>query len=277
MERLKKHMKKWKVVGVSLLASCFLPLSVSADTNVTVSEEESSEFTEQTLLVPVEDFSVLIDQIEVKDPEVLSGEIWEEDGMSLFLTSVSPGDTEVRLIDANGCVDILFITVDETGKITVNDLIPWNGWNSVDEIYMTDGQPAQKWTFEPTMSVWYYFIDGVRVTGWFQDMEDNGNWYYLKETRPALGSMQTGWITDSTGWKHYYLDTNGRMLRSQWVKTDSDSSFGPAGFYYLTDDGAVQMNGWAESVTPGIYWYVRPNDGYFDINNPDCWSTKKLW
>lgn len=37
------------------------------------------------------------------------------------------------------------------------------------------------------------------------------------------------------------------------------------------------MNGWTESVTPGIYWYIRPTDGCFNIDDPDCWGTAKLW
>lgn len=105
-------------------------------------------------------------------------------------------------------------------------------------------------------------------------MEDDGNWYYLKETEPGLGQMQKGWIVDSTGWKTYFLDSNGRMASGQWINVGEDNELGrPAGMYYLTDDGAVQMNGWAESITPGIYWFLRAGDGWFDRDNPACWST----
>lgn len=121
---------------------------------------------------------------------------------------------------------------------------------------------------------YYYLENGEVRTGWFQDMEDDGNWYYLKETEPGLGQMQKGWIVDSTGWKTYFLDSNGRMASGQWINVGEDNELGrPAGMYYLTDDGAVQMNGWAESITPGIYWYLRAGDGWFDRDNPACWST----
>lgn len=121
---------------------------------------------------------------------------------------------------------------------------------------------------------YYYLENGKVCTGWFQDMEDDGNWYYLKETEPGLGQMQKGWIVDETGWKTYFLDSNGRMLSGQWINAGEDNELGrPAGMYYLTDDGAVQMNGWAESITPGIFWFLRAGDGWFDKDNPACWST----
>lgn len=86
--------------------------------------------------------------------------------------------------------------------------------------------------------------------------------------------METGWIVDESGWKTYYLDANGRMAHSQWIRAEEDNALGiPAGIYHLTADGAVQTNGWAESPTPGVYWYLRPGDGLFEAYNPACWSS----
>lgn len=215
------------------------------------------------------------DHVEVADSSIAEAEIIDTPYEGVRITAVAPGTTEVRILNAQDHVDRMFVKVDDNGEIRVEYGILWTGWSGLDDKYRVDGELANGWTKD--MGHWYYFVDGVAQTGWFQDMEDDGNWYYLKETKPGRGVMQTGWITDSTGWKRYYLDTNGRMRHSQWIHTTENSFYGPAGYYYLTDDGAVQMNGWAESVTPGIYWYVRPTDGWFDINNSGCWSTQKLW
>ena len=39
-------------------------------------------------------------------------------------------------------------------------------------------------------------------------------------------------------------------------------------------DGAALMNGWAESITEGIYWFCAPNSGVFDASNPANWATE---
>lgn len=233
---------------------------------------ETNEFVSQYILVydglSVRDYN----RIEVLDSSVVTTEM-TYDGIKI--TSEAPGTTEIRILNDRDQVDILRVTVKEDGSLGVDYTILWTGWSGMDDKYRVNGELANGWTKD--MGHWYYFVDGVAKTGWFQDMEDDGNWYYLKETKPGRGVMQTGWITDSTGWKHYYLDSNGRMRHSQWIYSAEKTFYGPAGYYYLTDDGAVQMNGWTESVTPGIYWYVRPTDGWFNIDDPACWSTAKLW
>lgn len=99
-------------------------------------------------------------------------------------------------------------------------------------------------------------------------------WYHMG----ADGLMQRGWIVDETGWKVYLLDTNGRMMHSQWVNAPEQLSLGrPAGLYHLQFDGAVQMNGWAESVTRGIYWFCNPGSGLFEKENPASWGDQKLF
>ena len=276
--------KNWKLLalrgcnmkkGIIYLLLSGMILTMSGTTLVYAEDSEvfeTNEFVPQDILVydglSVQDYN----RVEVLDPSVATTEM-TYDGIKI--TSAAPGTTEIRILNDRDQVDILSVTVKEDGSLGVDYTILWTGWGGLDDTYRVDGKLANGWTND--MGHWYYFVNGVAKTGWFQDMEDDGNWYYLKETKPGRGVMQTGWITDSTGWKHYYLDTNGRMRHSQWIHTTENSFYGPAGYYYLTDDGAVQMNGWAESVTPGIYWYVRPTDGWFDVNNSGCWSTQKLW
>lgn len=132
----------------------------------------------------------------------------------------------------------------------------------------------------------WYFTDketGELVTGDWIYIEEpnpyNGNkvekvWYHMA----ADGKMERGWIKDESGWKLYNLDSNGRMRKNMWINADAQEQLGmQAGIYHLLDDGAVQMNGWSESVTPGIYWYCNAGTGYFDVNNPSSWSNAKLW
>ena len=87
--------------------------------------------------------------------------------------------------------------------------------------------------------------------------------------------MQRGWIVDETGWKVYLLDSNGRMMHSQWVNAPAQESLNrPAGLYKLTDDGAVQMNGWAKSVdNENIEWFCNAGNGLFEVDNPASWRV----
>ena len=81
-----------------------------------------------------------------------------------------------------------------------------------------------------TLSSWiddggtYYRTDenGLMLTGWFQDINDGGRWYYLQPEEGALqGSMKTGWLLKDGKW--YFLDTRvggprGAMLTGwQWI------------------------------------------------------------
>ena len=132
-------------------------------------------------------------------------------------------------------------------------------------------------------SDWSYYIDNEKVVSDWVAVEEadpyNGNkvgkvWYHMN----SEGLMDRGWIIDETGWKVYLLDSNGRMMHSQWVNAPASEELGrPAGLYKLTDDGAVQMNGWAESVTPGIYWFCNAGTGLFEVDNPASWGSEKLF
>lgn len=131
---------------------------------------------------------------------------------------------------------------------------------------------------------WKYIYMGQEVvSNWISITEAdpyNNNevgevWYHFG----ADGLMQRGWIVDETGWKIYLLDSNGRMMHSQWVNAPKNTELNrPAGIYHLTDDGAVQMNGWALAKnSQTVYWYCNPGTGLFEKNNPGSWSGKKLW
>lgn len=167
------------------------------------------------------------------------------------------------------------ITVYATENAELN--VGQTGWDSDanGRFYLENGERVTGWKKIGSDGTYYHFgEDGYMDIGWFQDMEDNGNWYYLSRDEENLGEMQTGWLVDETGWKTYYLDCNGRMLHSQWINATENNELGrPAGLYKLTDDGAVQMNGWAESVTPGTYWFMRAGDGWFNKDDASCWTS----
>ena len=132
-------------------------------------------------------------------------------------------------------------------------------------------------------SDWSYYINNRKVVSDWVAVEEadpyNNNevgtvWYHMN----SEGLMDRGWIIDESGWKVYLLDSNGRMMHSQWVNAPASEKLNrPAGLYKLTDDGAVQMNGWAESVTPGIYWFCNAGTGLFEVDNPASWGSEKLF
>jgi hypothetical protein len=106
-----------------------------------------------------------------------------------------------------------------------------------------------------TCSTWiddggtYYRTDenGLMLTGWFQDVNDGGRWYYLQPEEGApQGSMKTGWLLKDGKW--YFFDTRvggprGAMLTGwQWIDGKC---------YYLdpADGGAMAVSG----TTPDGY------------------------
>lgn len=210
----------------------------------------------------------------IRDGEKCTGVFW--DGDSCYY------------LDENGYMVIGWARNPETGKryYAAQDGTLVTGWQYDDTglpiyYFSTDeetyGQMITGWYKEKESGAYYYFseTDGKMVTGWFQDMNDDGNWYYLSKDSEDYGKMKRGWLIDETGWKTYYLDSNGRMLKNQWINASANNELGrPEGMYKLTSDGAVQMNGWAESVTPGIYWFLRSGDGWFDKNNSKCWANQ---
>ena len=64
-------------------------------------------------------------------------------------------------------------------------------------------------------------------------------------------------------------------MNSKWVNAPAQESLNrPAGLYHLTPDGAVQMNGWAESVdNENILWFCNAGNGLFEVDNPTSWRV----
>lgn len=183
-------------------------------------------------------------------------------GDKLTITSVAPGNATITATDGNNYAKI-DVTVDEFGTITISniDKVGEDGW--------VRGEGSD----------WYYYINGEKVTNDWVAVEEadpyNNNqvgkvWYHFDKD----GKMQRGWIKDETGWKIYNLDSNGRMRHDMWINAEANEELGmPTGIYHLLSDGAAQMNGWAESITEGIYWFCAPNSGVFDASNPANWAT----
>ncbi len=146
-----------------------------------------------------------------------------------------------------------------------------------------DGTVKEGWVLED--GEWHFYQDGAKVmNGWVSVQEEdpyNGNqvgtvWYHIG-ANGTPGKMDTGWIKDETGWKHYYLDSNGRMVHDVWANANAQPAINmPAGLYYLQHDGSVQMNGWA-MFDENAWLFCRPGDGLVDIDNPASWASEKLW
>lgn len=183
-------------------------------------------------------------------------------GDKIIITSVAPGSTTIT-VKGEDAIATIPVTVDAFGTITIGDIVKANsnGW--------VRGEGSD----------WYYYINGEKVTNDWVAVEEadpyNNNqvgkvWYHFDKD----GKMQRGWIKDETGWKIYNLDSNGRMRHDMWINAEANEELGmPTGIYHLLSDGAAQMNGWAESITEGIYWFCAPNSGVFDASNPANWAT----
>ena len=132
------------------------------------------------------------------------------------------------------------------------------------------------WKFEN--KVWYYYINGVKQTGWERV---SGKWYFLGSD----GKMQTGWINDGgkwyftessgkmvTGWKQlgkwYFFDNSGAM-KTGWIKSGSKWYFTESsgkmvtgwkqlGKWYFFDNSGAMKTGWIKS---GSKWYFTESSG----------------
>lgn len=189
-------------------------------------------------------------------------------GGKVVLTSVAPGTAVVTVTDGDLTAE-LTVTVDEFGTITVDSIKKATEDGFMRGETITEGEYAG-------LDNWYYYIDGEMVTNNWVEVNENGTnvWYHFDKD----GKMSRGWIIDESGWKIYNLDSNGRMRKDMWINAAANDALGmPAGLYHLQSDGAVQMNGWAESVTAGIYWYCNAGTGLFEQGNPASWSNAKLW
>jgi len=119
---------------------------------------------------------------------------------------------------ANGTYEINGVkyTFDKSG---VAKQVAANGWKKVGGKY-------------------YYYRNGVKVTGWLQDGQV---WYYLNPKKD--GAMSTGWMTIDK--KKFYFGSDGKM-RTGWAKIKKE-------WYYFAANGAMHR-GWL--LLDGNYYYL---------------------
>ena len=186
----------------------------------------------------------------------------------VLIESKAEGTTTVTVSDHDGHKATITVVIAKDGSITYT-VSPYvdAGW-----VDLGNGD-------------WGYIQDGERVVSrWVSVVEEdpyNNNevgevWYHFG----ADGKMQRGWISDPEAeWKIYLLDSNGRMMHSDWVNAPEQKELNrPAGIYHLTSDGAVQLNGWALAKgSDSVYWYCNAGNGLFEQDNPASWANEKLW
>lgn len=76
-------------------------------------------------------------------------------------------------------------------------------------------QRLQKNGWDTEDSLWYYYENGAKRTGW---VFSNGDWYYLN---PETGVMQTGFVTINGN--TYYLMEDGKMLTAPRTFTPDEN------------------------------------------------------
>lgn len=238
--------------------TAFVYIDVDTEGNITAVSDVNFKTTVQTL--DEEALGLYPETVSVDDTDCVSAAV---QAGKVVLKSLAPGDATVTVTDADGAVATISVTVYADGSMSVDVTKPiTEGW--------VKGEGSD----------WYYLKDGERVVSdWVCVQEEdpyNNNevgdvWYHFGSD----GKMQRGWIVDETGWKVYLLDSNGRMMHSQWVNAPAQESLNrPAGLYKLTDDGAVQMNGWAKSVdNENIEWFCNAGNGLFEVDNPASWRV----
>ncbi len=98
----------------------------------------------------------------------------------------------------------------------------WNAEGGSWRYYQEGNRPAGKGWIQDGDSFYMTDENGMMKTGWYQDMEDSGRWYYLAPQQGGpQGAMTTGWIQDNGRW--YFMDTRiggprGGMLTGwQWI------------------------------------------------------------
>lgn len=133
--------------------------------------------------------------------------------------------TEIEVVDET-VVDETVVTdvevIDETTEdVESNEIEAKNGW-------VHNG------------SVWNYYENGVKVTGWYS--VDNA-WHYFDEA----GAMQTGWLRISGAW--YCFDSDG-VMQTGWLSE--------GGYWYYFSSGGKMQTGWTKI---GSAWYYFTEGG----------------
>ncbi len=98
----------------------------------------------------------------------------------------------------------------------------WNAEGGNWRYYQEGNRPAGKGWIQDGDNFYLTDENGMMRTGWYQDMDDSGRWYYLAPQQGGpQGAMRTGWVQDNGKW--YFLDTRiggprGGMLTGwQWI------------------------------------------------------------
>ena len=261
---VKKLSKSLEVTGYAIDKEILINVSTSDNQTIKVSvavdhegnitskvNEQDVVFVPEEITFTKDDLYLVPKNASSTDNDIAKAEI--EDG-KVIITSVGEGTATITVTDKEGNEATIDVIVSEDGSMTTD----------------VHGYLDEVWVGE-TGGDWYYYQKGEMVkSNWVEITEgENAGWYHFG----ADGKMQRGWIVDETGWKIYYLDTNGRMYKDMWVNADAQESLGmSAGMYHLTADGPVQMNGWAASVdNPNIEWFCNAGTGLFEVNNPASW------
>ena len=157
----------------------------------------------------------------------------------------------------------------EQGTYTI--IVSKNGYTTYENTIVVDGslieinvelekeqELKEGWVAED--GKWYYYQNGVKVTGWLQSA---GIWYYMKNSGEMVtgwylvngswyyfsgsGAMKTGWLQQGGVW--YYLKSNGSMATG-WCLVNG-------AWYYFKGSGEMQT-GWLQV---GGIWYYFKADG----------------
>ena len=98
---------------------------------------------------------------------------------------------------------------------------------------------------------WYYYVDGVAVTGWRQiTYQGTICWFYFDSS----GIMQTGWVHVNNKW--YYLDPSSGAMKTGWQKI---AYYGNDEWFYLDPTSGAMWTGWNE--INGKWYYLDPSSG----------------
>lgn len=256
---LKTNISGSVVATTSLGRTVAVKVSVDEDANIETEIAKSFSSSSYILQNNEDTLGLVADSVSSADESIAIASVA---GDKIIISSVKTGSTVITATDGENNAYIT-ISVDEFGTVTIENITKFgeDGW--------VRGEGSD----------WYYYINGKKVTNDWVAVEEadpyNNNevgtvWYHFDKD----GKMQRGWIKDETGWKIYNLDSNGRMRHDMWINAEANEELGmPTGIYHLLSDGAAQMNGWAESITEGIYWFCAPNSGVFDASNPANWAT----
>jgi len=105
--------------------------------------------------------------------------------------------------------------------------------------------------YQDDTGYWFYFENGVKVTGWKQI---GGKWYYFRDN----GKMYTGVHYDEQYDGYYVFGYDGAMITGRWEQCDQ-------AWYYLGDNGKA-YRGW-KKIDGQWYYFTETGSPYAYMNN----------